>query len=224
MICQEGRKGRQPEDQEGRKGSENRQIRRFNDRKDYTMYRPARRQKEPKKEKEGKKGLTREENIALFNDMLYGIGAREGPEGERIVEKAREIQTADDLQLLYIDYIEHLRDQAGRGVDIIPDIEGFCSFAGISRRKYRELEGKNDFSALISRISTSIAATQKQYGMRGIIPPLVLAMNFNNNFDYLSNVSTLEIRQNAQNDCLPSKSDILASLPIDQDQTKEPEE
>jgi hypothetical protein len=57
--------------------------------------------------------------------------------------------------------------------------------------------------------------------MRGIIPPLVLAMNFNNNFDYLSNVSTLEIRQNAQENGLPSKSDILASLPIDQNQGKQ---
>ena len=188
------------------------------------MYRPARRRKEPKQEKEAKKGLSREENIALFNDMLYGIGAREGPEGERIIEQAKEIQTADDLQLLFIDYIEHLRDQVEKGIEIIPDIEGFCSFAGISRRKYRELQGKKDFSSLISRISTSIAASQKQFGMRGIIPPLVLAMNFNNNFDYLSNVSTLEIRQNAQETGLPTKSDILASLPIDQEQEKEPEE
>ena len=185
------------------------------------MYRPARRRKEPKQEKEAKKGLSREENIALFNDMLYGIGAREGQEGERVIEKAREIQTADDLQLIFIDYIEHLRDQTEKGIEIIPDIEGFCSFAGISRRKYRELEGKKDFSSLISRISTSIAANQKQLGMRGIIPPLVLAMNFNNNFGYLSNVSALEIRQNAQETGLPSKSDILASLPIDQDQGKQ---
>ena len=187
------------------------------------MYRPARRRKEPKQEKEVKKGLTREENIALFNDMLYGIGAREGPDGERIIEKAREIHSADDLQLLFIDYIEHLRDQVERGVEIIPDVEGFCSFAGISRRKYREMEGKKDFSSLISRISTSIAASQKQFGMRGVIPPLVLAMNFNNNFGYLSNVSTLEIRQNAQETGLPSKSDILASLPIDQDHGKQTE-
>jgi hypothetical protein len=57
--------------------------------------------------------------------------------------------------------------------------------------------------------------------MRGIIPPLVLAMNFNNNFGYLSNVSALEIRQNAQETGLPSKTDILASLPIDQDQGKQ---
>lgn len=78
------------------------------------MYRPARRRKEPKQEKEAKKGLSREENIALFNDMLYGIGAREGPEGERIIEQAREIQEPEDLQLLFIDYIEHLRDRQRR--------------------------------------------------------------------------------------------------------------
>lgn len=85
------------------------------------------------------------------------------------------------------------------------------------------MEGKKDFSSLISRISTSIAANQKQLGMRGIIPPLVLAMNFNNNFDYLSNVSALEIRQNAQETGLPSKSDILASLPVSQEQENRPE-
>lgn len=188
------------------------------------MYRPSRRQKEPKKEKEGKKGLTRDESIALFNDMLYGIGCREGSEGEKVIEKGREIQEADDLQLLFIDYIEHLREMAERDIDIIPDVEGFCSFAGISRRKYRELEAKKDFSTLISRINTAIAASQKQMGMKGIIPPIVLAMNFNNNFDYLSTVNSLEIRQNTQNIDLPSKKDILAALPIDQDHGKRPEE
>jgi hypothetical protein len=73
-------------------------------------------------------------------------------------------------------------------------------------------------------VNTSIAGIQKQYGLKGIIPPLVLAMNFNNNFGYLSNVSALEIRQNAQENGLPSKSDILASLPVSQDQEKEPQE
>ena len=187
------------------------------------MYRPARRRKEPKQEKEAKKGLTREERLSLYDSMLYGIGARQTEEGERILARNRQIESPEDLKLLFIDYIDHLREQAEREIDIIPDVEGFCTYIGISRAKWKDLQGKKDFSSLISRISTSIAANQKQLGMRGIIPPLVLAMNFNNNFDYLSNVSTLEIRQNAQENGLPSKSDILASLPIDQEQENRPE-
>jgi len=188
------------------------------------MYRPARRQKEPKKEKEGKKGLSKEERLSLYDSMLYGIGARETEDGERVISRNREIESPEDLKLLFIDYIDHLREQAEREIDIIPDIEGFCTYIGISRAKWKDLQGKKNFSALTEVVNTSIAGIQKQYGLKGIIPPLVLAMNFNNNFGYLSNVSALEIRQNAQNDCLPTKSDILASLPIDQDQTKEPEE
>ncbi len=188
------------------------------------MYRPARRQKEPKKEKEGKKGLTREERLSLYDSMLYGIGAREAETGERVIARNREIESPEDLKLLFIDYIDHLKSQAEREIDIIPDIEGFCTYIGISRQKWKDLKGKKDFSGLVEIINTSISGTQKQYGLKGIIPPLVLAMNFNNNFGYLSNVSALEIRQNAQETGLPSKSDILASLPIGQDQTESQED
>ena len=188
------------------------------------MYRPARRRKEPKQEKEVKKGLTREERLSLYDSMLYGIGARQTEDGERVIARNRQIESPEELKLLFIDYIDHLREQAEREIDIIPDIEGFCTYIGISRAKWKELQGKKDFSALTEVVNTSIAGIQKQYGLKGVIPPLVLAMNFNNNFGYLSNVSTLEIRQNAQNDSLPSKSDILASLPIDQDHENMPKE
>ena len=187
------------------------------------MYRPARRRKEPKQEKEAKKGLTREERLSLYDSMLYGIGARQTEEGERILARNRQIESPEDLKLLFIDYIDHLREQAEREIDIIPDVEGFCTYIGISRAKWKDLQGKKDFSGLVETINTSISGTQKQYGLKGIIPPLVLAMTFNNNFGYLSNVSTLEIRQNAQETGLPSKTDILASLPIDQEQENRPE-
>ena len=122
------------------------------------MYRPARRRKEPKQEKEVKKGLTREENIALFNDMLYGIGARQTEDGDRVIARNRQIESPEDLKLLFIDYIDHLKSQAERDIDIIPDIEGFCTYIGISRQKWKDLKGKKDFSGLVEIINTSISS------------------------------------------------------------------
>lgn len=188
------------------------------------MYRPSRRTKETKKEKEKRGGMSREENLAMYDDMLYGMGARQSDDGQRILAQQRSIDTAQDIQILYIDYLDHLRENAERGIDIIPDVEGFCSYIGISRRKLRELEGKTDFSYQISRIKTSIASAQKLIGMKGGIPPLVLAMNFNNNFDYLSSVNSLEIRQNSAENGLPGKDEILKSLPVIQEEENEAEE
>ena len=57
------------------------------------MYRPARRRKEPKQEKEVKKGLTREEKLSLYDSMLYGIGARQTEDGERVIARNRQIES-----------------------------------------------------------------------------------------------------------------------------------
>ena len=188
------------------------------------MYRPSRRTKAEKKEERKKGGMSREESLMMYDDMLRGIGRGESDDGQTVISKPRTIETKEDIQLLYIDYLEHLREAAERGVEIIPDIEGFCAFAGISRRKWRSLMGQSDFSSLTDVVNTSIASAQKQIGMKGGIPPLVLAMNFNNNFDYLSSVNSLEIRQNSAENGLPNKDEILKSLPVIQDEENEAED
>ena len=83
-------------------------------------------------------------------------------------------------------YWDVLKDKNQSGVKIIPDIEGFCCFAGISRETLNEWERSrpSEYSDSIKRLKNDIAAYKKQLGLRGAIPPIVFATDFNNNHGY----------------------------------------
>lgn len=120
---------------------------------------------------------------------LYKM-ARENTEN---MQKARRTKggvrydTVDDLENGIIAYWEYLSKANQNEIALIPDVEGLCAFLGISRRTLFEWERDDvrGFAATISQVKNDIAACKKQIGMQGHIPPIIMAMDFNNNHGYV---------------------------------------
>lgn len=79
-----------------------------------------------------------------------------------------------------------LNEKNANGIRIIPDVEGFCCFAGIARDTLLDWEKNRDFefSSTIKTLKNMIAFSKKQLALCGKIPPLTFATDFNNNHGY----------------------------------------
>lgn len=101
--------------------------------------------------------------------------------------------TVESLADKYTEYLYYIYDKnTNEGADLIPDIIGFCAFADISRETLIEWEKTRPYaySDLIKRIKTEILSYKTQLGFKGKIPPIVLAMDLNNNHGYTQNNRT----------------------------------
>lgn len=69
---------------------------------------------------------------------------------------------------------------------IIPDVEGLACYLGLSRETLMEWERTRsaEFSATIKSAKNAMAFCKKQLALRGKIPPIVFATDFNNNHGY----------------------------------------
>lgn len=121
--------------------------------------------------------------------------------------------TVESFLKVVNDYFTYLNDTYEQtGVELIPDIEGFCSYAGIYRSLLFEWETSKpaEYSNIIKQLKNTIAAYKKQLGMNGRIPPIVLAMDFNNNHGY---VQQQQINMQVRPAELPTVDDIRKKLP-----------
>ena len=93
----------------------------------------------------------------------------------------------EELQAQIIAYWEYMEEANRNGVALIPDMEGLCSFLGISRATFRSWERENfqGFAETLAQVRNDIAACKKQLGLQNKIPAIVMAMDFNNNHDYV---------------------------------------
>lgn len=180
---------------------------------------------------------TEAEKTAALCDMFRKgfFDIEETPDGGEVRRKPGRPRKYEDLGEFvdvvgrYIDYIE---SKAAEGVRLIPDIEGFCAFAGISRDTLNDWERTRpgEYSDTIKRLKNAIAAFKKQLALSGKIPPLVFATDFNNNHGY-TQMQRIEMTATRKLDELPEKADILKRLPvqrsengIDEDIEIDPEE
>lgn len=163
---------------------------------------------------------TEAEKTAALCDMFRKgfFDIEETPDGGEVQRKPGRPRKYEDLGEFvdvvgrYIDYIE---SKAADGVRLIPDIEGFCAFAGISRDTLNDWERTRpgEYSDTIKRLKNAIAAYKKQLALSGKIPPLVFATDFNNNHGY-TQVQKIEMTATRKLDELPEKADILKRLPV----------
>lgn len=95
--------------------------------------------------------------------------------------------SVEQLQQKIIEYWEYLENANQNGIALIPDMEGVCSFLGISRTTFRTWERENfqGFAETLAQVRNDIAACKKQLGLQNKIPAIVMAMDFNNNHDYV---------------------------------------
>ena len=170
------------------------------------------------KEGEDHKPTEAGETVALCEMFRKGfLGIEETPEGvevQRRPGRPRKYENVAEFVEVVEKYIDYIKGQALDGVRLIPDIEGFCCFAGISRDTLNDWERTRpgEYSDTIKRFKTGIAAYKKQLALNGKIPPIVFATDFNNNHGYIQQ-HTLEVQATRKLDELPEKADILRRLP-----------
>lgn len=160
-----------------------------------------------------------EQTQALCDVFLKGFlqieETESGGEVERKGGRPRKLESVEEFKEIAEKYILYIRDRAADGVRLIPDIEGFCSFAGISRDTLNDWERTRpgEYSDTIKKFKTCIAAYKKQLAFAGKIPAIVFATDFNNNHGYTQAPQKIDLNVGRQGAELPEKADILKRLP-----------
>lgn len=95
-------------------------------------------------------------------------------------------ETLDEFLGVIDAFWEVIKTANQEGTKLIPDVEGFCCFAGISRRTLLDWKDRRagEYADTIDRLLTQIAFAKKQNALKGKIPPIVFATDFNNNHGY----------------------------------------
>lgn len=95
-------------------------------------------------------------------------------------------ETVEELQEAIIAYWDYLEEANRAGNPLIPDVEGLATFLDVTRKNLMiwERSDRPGFAETIEQAKNDIAACKKQIGQQGRIPPIVMAMDFNNNHGY----------------------------------------
>lgn len=155
--------------------------------------------------------------VALCDMMLDGFkrsvaDAEKGKGG-----RPRKLETVEEFREVAERYINYIKDRALDGVRLVPDIEGFCAFAGISRETLNNWETARSgaYSDTIKIFKNTIAAYKKQLAFNGEIPPIVFATDFNNNHGYTQAAQKIDLNVGKQAQELPTAADIVQRLPVE---------
>lgn len=155
---------------------------------------------------------------ALCDAFLVGFLQTDNPQGEegKRTGRPRKLETVEEFEEVATNYINYIRDRASEGVRLIPDIEGFCAFAGICRETLNDWERSRPgaYSDTIKRLKNNIAAFKKQLAFSGKIPPIVFATDFNNNHGYTQAAQKIDLNVGKQAEPLPERTEILKRLPM----------
>ena len=149
---------------------------------------------------------------SFFEDIQTGDG--ETVERSR-VGRPPKYPTVESFVDKVNEYITYINDTFNStGFELIPDIEGFCAFSGIDRSTLFDWETSRppEYSNAIKQLKNAIAAYKKQLAMRGKIPPVVFAIDMNNNHGYIQQ-QTIDIRANSKNADLPTPDEVIKKLP-----------
>lgn len=111
-------------------------------------------------------------------DMLEDVKRRGRP---------RKYENVEELMEATQNYFKYISDANQDGVHLVPDVEGLCTYLQISRSQLFEWERNRgeDFQNAIGLIKNTIASMKKQLALKGKIPPIVFATDFNNNHGYV---------------------------------------
>lgn len=120
-------------------------------------------------------------------------------------------ETAEDLEKGIMEYWDYLIQANENKINLIPDVEGLCAFLGITRTTMNQWENNDvrGMRATIEQAKNDIAACKKQIGLQGKIPPIIMAMDFNNNHGYTQRQEVVVTPNNPLGDA-KSNEELLA--------------
>lgn len=126
--------------------------------------------------------------------------------------------TATTLSLKGKEYFQNIYELNQQGIAIIPDIEDFCMYIGVSRNTFYNMCVGHDINLSIcgNNIRNAIASCKKQMAFNGEIPPVVFAIDFNNNHDYVQAKAQLQVQTTTDGDAQASIDEIASRLPIEE--------
>lgn len=130
--------------------------------------------------------------------------------GGRPSEFADNQQGLEMFRQKSIEFFEHVaavNEQSGLEKGLIPDIELWCSWLGITRmtvNNYERLRG-TEWRETIQMVKNMIASYKKQMALNYKIPPMVMAFDFANNHNYLN---TSEFKITTQQGAIEDKQRI----------------
>lgn len=122
----------------------------------------------------------------------------------------------------YFNYIFDTNKRSDSDIKLIPDVEGYASYLGITRETLNQWEKTrlNGFSDVIKIVKNQIAGYKKQLGLNNKINPVVLATDFNNNHHYTQQQKVeMTVRPQIEADRTPEEiaQEIEENIPIDVD-------
>ena len=130
--------------------------------------------------------------------------------------KAYKYESIEEFRDKITEYFDYIADSNDAGAKLIPDIEGFCCYAGICRDTLNDWEHTRnpEFVGVITSFKNAVASFKKQLALKGKIPSLVFMADFNNNHGYTQKQEVNVTATSFLGDKL-TQADILARLPQD---------
>lgn len=118
----------------------------------------------------------------------------------------------ESLERKINEYWIFVLEERSKGHDVIPDVEHFASFLGVSRYTLIEWKrnNKNGFSDPLEMAFNDIAAVKNQLVMHGELNPMTWVAMMNNNHGYTQN-NKLEISTKGGSG-IPSASELLTEI------------
>nr|DAW92575.1 MAG TPA: DNA packaging protein gp3 [Bacteriophage sp.] len=105
-------------------------------------------------------------------------------------------------------YFQYIADANKKNEEkLIPDIEGWCIFLGITKQTVLNYAKRSqDWADTIEYIKESILAAKKQLAFRFKIPPVVYLNDVSNNHDYLNTNEFKLVTSNKNNEMTPTRT------------------
>lgn len=105
-------------------------------------------------------------------------------------------------------YFQYIADANKENEEkLIPDIEGWCIFLGITKQTVLNYAKRSqDWADTIEYIKESILAAKKQLAFRFKIPPVVYLNDVSNNHDYLNTNEFKLVTSNKNNEMTPTRT------------------
>lgn len=124
-----------------------------------------------------------DEMVTITNNIIENLRA---VRKAALIGRPPKYENLEDFLDVVEGYMKYVQDANLDGMKLIPDIEGLCAYMNISRETLNTWERTRSarYSDAIKMVKNQIAYAKKQLALKGKIPPIVFATDFNNNHGY----------------------------------------